>query len=680
MCRSALVAIVCLLVLLSLPAGSPGSLAQPMPPASLAPGNDVWTSDGPYGGYVTTMARAPSAADLLYAGTRSGLYKSLDGGATWIETPFPQIEVRSLQVAPHDPGVVYAGTSDGIYRTGDGGATWSPKGFAGKKVDALAIDPGDPQVLYAGANQFGDTVGVFKSSDGGDSWQPRLTSGLTYASALLIDTDNPSYVYAGTHSSGVSRVYFHWSPDGGTTWHGVGFSGTSNYGGVALAMTPAGTQPRTLYLTLSSCDVLKSTDRGQTWEPAHLPWISPSPPWALAVDPNHPRTVYAGTWYYKGNVYRSTDGGDTWQVKANGLPPGGPSSILIDPQQGTLLAGLSERGIYRSTDGAETWEPANQGLRNTYIQGLAVHPWSPDIVFAGIRGDGYALAATGDGGASWDEAHSPAAANLGAVAFDRQNPPNLWVGDGLDYLYRVNVYRSPDLGQTWTHSWFNYCFESPPCHTGAFDILINPGDPEGVVVAAGSLEGVLVRRSASQPGWLLIGGPSNALAADPGQPGVVYSGKQGPGQVFRYGDMWVHLDVNEISPPGGIGDVRDIEVGADGRVYVAASNGLWRWNGSGWSTLSGLPMGDLTALAIDRSRQPEVLYAGSSACGVYRSEDGGSTWLPFNEGLGRLAITRLAISSGPPRVLYAGTAYGGVWRHALGGMRPIYLPLLVRDS
>jgi photosystem II stability/assembly factor-like uncharacterized protein len=603
----------------------------------------------------------------------------LDGGTNWAESAFPQIEVRIVQVAFHDAGVVFAGTDDGLYRSGDGGATWSPKGFSSKRVDALAIDPGDPNTLYAGANQYGDTVGVFKSSNGGNSWQPKLTTGLSYLSALMIDADDPDYVYAGTRSSGVSRVFFHWSPDGGATWHGVEFAGiVSNYGGVALAMTPPGAQPRTLYLTLSSRDVYKSVDRGQTWTPTHLPWISPSPPWALAVDPNQPQTVYAGTWYYQGNIYKSTDGGDNWQVKANGLPAGGPSSILIGPQQGTLLAGLSERGIYRSRDSAENWEPANQGLRNTYIQGLAVHPWSADVVFAGVRGEGYPLAASSNGGASWDDSHSPAATNLGALAFDRQNPPNLWVGDGLDYLYRVNVYRSPDLGQTWTGSWFNYCFESPPCYTGAFDILVNPADPEGVALAAGGLEGVLVRRSASQPGWLAIGGPSNALAADASQPGIAYTGKEGPGQVFRYGDMWVHLDVDEITPPGGIGDVRDIEVGSTGNVYVAAADGLWRWSGSGWTTLNGLPASDITALAIDRSHQPEVLYAGTGAQGIYRSENGGSTWRPFNEGLERLAITQLAISTSAPGVLYAGTAYSGVWRRVLDGSRRIYLPLALQ--
>jgi hypothetical protein len=180
--------------------------------------------------------------------------------------------------------------------------------------------------------------------------------------------------------------------------------------------------------------------------------------------------------------------------------------------------------------------------------------------------------------------------------------------------------------------------------------------------------------------WQWVGTIADALAADPNDPSVVYSGKQQIGQVFRYTDVWGGFpSVTEITPAQGIGDVRDIEVNSDSSVYVAASDGLWKWDSSNWTTLGSLPTDDLTALAIDRSKSPGIIYAGSVTHGIYLSEDGGSTWTPFNEGLGGLSITRLAISASKPRMIYAGTSYGGVWSRSIGASHLIYLPLTLRN-
>jgi len=111
--------------------------------------------------------------------------------------------------------------------------------------------------------------------------------------------------------------------------------------------------------------------------------------------------------------------------------------------------------------------------------------------------------------------------------------------------------------------------------------------------------------------------------------------------------------------------VRDIEVDLNSQVYAATDEGLMKWDGSGWITLNGLPTDDITALAIDRSSSPGIVYAGTGEDGVFVSEDGGNTWTSFNEGLGNLSITKLAISDSLPKMLYAGTAYGGIWSEVL---------------
>ncbi len=90
-----------------------------------------------------------------------------------------------------------------------------------------------------------------------------------------------------------------------------------------------------------------------------------------------------------------------------------------------------------------------------------------------------------------------------------------------------------------------------------------------------------------------------------------------------------------------------------------------KWDGSGWTKLTGLPTDDITALAIDKSTSSGTLYVGTGEDGVFVSEDGGDTWTSFNQGLGNLSITKLAISDSLPKMLYAGTAYGGIWSEVL---------------
>ncbi|HUV45370.1 MAG TPA: M4 family metallopeptidase, partial [Dehalococcoidales bacterium] len=103
-------------------------------------GTSQWTTNGPYGGYVNSLAMAGTNPDIVYAGTERGVFKTADGGATWTKTGFPEILARVVQVAPGDPDIVCAGTDDGIYKTGDGGSTWTHKGLSGARVNAIAID------------------------------------------------------------------------------------------------------------------------------------------------------------------------------------------------------------------------------------------------------------------------------------------------------------------------------------------------------------------------------------------------------------------------------------------------------------------------------------------------------------------------------------------------------------
>jgi photosystem II stability/assembly factor-like uncharacterized protein len=591
-----------------------------------------------------------------------------------------------VQPAGSQPDVVYAGTDDGIYGSEDGGSTWIHKGLFGTKVNTIAADPTNPCILYAGTGTFNSGEGkVFKSTDGGETWQLKLSeTGLDAVLALLVDTDNPSYIYAGVDNSGnitSESAGLRKSTDGGETWVRRRVYPFSWDKVVSLAMTAAGSSPAAVYAISvpAGSDLYRSTNSGENWTSTNTPKLPINPPWALAVDPDNANVLYVATRDAQGgHISRSTDGASTWSIKADGLPRSYPTSIVIDPLNSDVYVGLSEDGVYKSTDGAENWNNISEGLTNTYIEDLAIHPTSTRTVLAALkkkRNTEY-LAKTTSGGSSWEYlADSPAP--LGAVAFDPQDPRIIWGGDYFHEDNFFNLYKSTDSGNNWTTKTFLSC--SPDCETGVSEILINQSDSDKMLVGTSGVEGVFGRTTDGGQNWEQLGLSTSTLALDPNQPGVLYRGKEAIGQVMRYSDVWGNWTNEEITPDVGIGDVRDIEVDSNSRVYVASSDGLWRWDGSDWITLSALPTDDITALAIDRSANPERVYVGTGDEGVFVSSDGGGIWITFNKGLGNLAITELSISRNSAKMLYASTAYGGVWSRRLSSVAMPWIPLLLGD-
>ena len=178
-------------------------------------------------------------------------------------------------------------------------------------------------------------------------------------------------------------------------------------------------------------------------------------------------------------------------------------------------------------------------------------------------------------------------------------------------------------------------------------------------------------------------GSYTALAADPNDPSVVYVGSLK--DINRYTDMWGDANGTYIGPSGGTGIIRDVEVDMDSRVYIAASDGLWRWDGSDWTHFTNLPADDINAVAIDLTSSPNAVYLGTEDKGVFASLDSGGTWMAFNQGLEGLSIQALEVSTSQPKMLYAGLEYGGVWSIDVSSTSngssqlKIYLPSVMRN-
>jgi photosystem II stability/assembly factor-like uncharacterized protein len=237
-----------------------------------------------------------------------------------------------------------------------------------------------PDRHYAGV----DTAGLFASDDDGESWQP--------VSALNDHRTRPS-----------------WFPGaGGLCAHSV-------------LVDPA--RPERLWVGISAVGVWRSDDRGKSWqakndgvrnmaEDKEHPEIGFCVH-GLALDPTEPNRLYRQD---HSGMYRSRDGGDTWEVNDAGLPSWGFGfPIAIDPHTRTLFSFPLESDeyrlpvdgqcrVYRSRDGGDSWEPTSRGLPGNYYAtvlrgGMAVDALDPAGVYIGsTSGD---LFASSDGGESW---------------------------------------------------------------------------------------------------------------------------------------------------------------------------------------------------------------------------------------------------------------------------------------
>ena len=257
------------------------------------------------------------------------------------------------------------GTGGGVFKSTDGGQSWIPAN-SGLEItfnfDALTIDPSKPSTLYVGTGG-----GVFKSTDGGQSWVP-ANSGLENTfniGSLAIDPSNPSTLYAGT---GIGAFK---STDGGQSW--AGLSGLMDLWVDMLVINP--NNPATLYAATTT-GLFKSTNGGESWNPANsdIPLAPTQEEFAealsivnaLDLDPANAGTLYAGT--LSGGVFKSTNSGRSWVEFNSGLPsmlsiPDRTTlpvvRLAVDPSNpSTIYLGTFGSGVFKSTDSASTWQPA----------------------------------------------------------------------------------------------------------------------------------------------------------------------------------------------------------------------------------------------------------------------------------------------------------------------------------
>jgi photosystem II stability/assembly factor-like uncharacterized protein len=299
--------------------------------------------------------------------------------------------VSALVVHPTNSRIIYVGTSSHIYKSRDGGESWviSDEGMGGVRVMSLALDPRSPAQLYAGT--FGEAV--WKSWDGGQHWVADnlgLKQHISIVNTILFDPELPATMYLG------STVGVYKRDDPGVEWV-ERVAGMESVYVVPLVADPR--HPGTFYAGTTG-GVYKSLDRTEHWQPINDGLSIKAMGGALShgvnvivLHPTHPETLYIGTTR---GLFSSTNGGAHWTQNRT-IPSGNVAALVINPRDPAMMyaGGI---GVFKTTDGGATWTAVSTGLTNTAVRVLVMDPQEPQTLYAGTNGG---VLKTIDGGQHW---------------------------------------------------------------------------------------------------------------------------------------------------------------------------------------------------------------------------------------------------------------------------------------
>lgn len=679
--------------------------------ATAAQGASIWTELGPaptidstfeYVGRVSAVACSPSDADRYFAaGADGGVWRTTDGGASWtpVTPDMPTSAMGALAIDPSDENIVYAGTGEanyanhsryglGIFKSYDGGDTWvqlAEETFAGRCFSQLAIDPQNPQVIYASIARAGGfpemagakqhpgrlgPLGVFRSDDGGETWA-HLTNGLPdrAGTSVVIDPSNPSVLYAGIgHIFGAADNGIYKSTDGGASWTRLSTGLPSNWsliGRITVAVAPS--QPSRVYALISNaCDAsggnggtqgsYRSDNGGASWTTINVGTdLQATYGWFLSVitvHPTNPDLVFMGGL----NLRRSTNAGTNWSTVT---PQHVDMHALAWDAAGRLVCG-NDGGVHRTSDNGATWTARNAGLGTMQLYaGLSTHPLDANILWGGFQDNGSSRRTTA--GIVWDQRLG----GDGGWTQIIQQVPNRWYGE---FQGTGNLFRSVNSGNTFAGARNGIPFGDRNCFLPPY--VGDPVNSDRMLYATQRIYETLDRGTnwAAISGDLTKGqGAIRALAIAPSDPLVVYAATN-DGNVQRSDDGGFQWTLLLDDNPGWPRVTRELCVDPQdpmtvylaGAVFGAPKVRRSTDGGQTWNVLDGdLPDVPVNVIAVDVRGVQTALYAGSDV-GVFRSVDMGQSWRRFGDGLPTAAVIDLAADT-PRNRLVAATQGRGVW-------------------
>ena len=479
-------------------------------------------------------------------------------------------DVRSLAVHSGNPDTYYLGTADGqIYISRDSGLSWSrTRPGLGRRdlvVDNLAFDPADPDTLYAATWELkADRGRLFRSRNGGRGWEALAVG--RYDSpirAMAIAPSDPSLVAIGI-SEGVLL-----SRDRGRTWERITRGYRSLYNVDSLAFDHQ--DPPTLYVGTFHL-AWKTPNLGRKWIAIHQGMIDDSDLFAIVVEPGKPETIYAGAC---SGIYKSNSGGEKWSRLKNGLPKAArrTRALNMDPSDPNTIYAGTTKGLFVTRDAGRSWKQLISGV---VVNAVLVHPNRPSVILVGA--DDAGILRSDDGGASFAPSNRGFVhRQIGALEPDPRRPHRYYASVVLDRGYGGFFTLE---GKSWKWSSFNDGLD------GSADSIraIRPSRLSSKVYL-GTGAGLFVGVPGETP-WQPLGESAGLPVLD-----LSFSDRKETGLFLATPRGVFHLDLET-------GTLEKKEISAD--------------IGSVHTLLHDVPSA--------------TLYAGTDS-GLFRSRDGGETWL-----------------------------------------------------
>lgn len=530
------------------------------------------------------------------------------------------------------------------------------------------------------------------------------------------------------------------------------FSGPLNIGGRITDIEIPSTQPDIYYVGAASGGIFKTVNGGTDWTPIfdEQQMLSIGD---IEISKSNNNLIYVGTGevnagggslVYDGDgIHKSTDGGTTWESK--GLPDiGSVGKIVLDPNNdntafvgamGPLFRNSANRGVYKTTNGGDSWQQVLFVSDSTGIVDMAIHPTDGNIVYAAswerIRrpnkrqygGITSGIYRTTDGGSNWTELTNglpSVASQKGRIGMDiSQSNPNVLYARYADASGNIQgVYKTTNGGDTWTavnssqlnnvgfHWWFGGIFIDPTDENVLYNVdfevqkSTNGGTSWSSVFTNAHVDQHAIAFNASLPGEVLLGNDGGLYYSSNGGSSAVKDLKL---PITQFNRMYVDAqNANKIyggaqdnstsrTQSGGLSDWNIIYGGDGFQTLVDPTNtnviyALYQYGSLGKSTNNGGSFSNATngisnsdrknwdtPIAFDPNNS-QILYFGANR--LYKTTNAASNWNAISPDLtngphtGNLTfgtLTTISVSQFNSQVIYVGTDDGKAWVTQDGG-------------
>lgn len=562
-------------------------------------------------------------------------------GYVWTKTGGPSGGLGyDVRIHPLDKRIMFVTDNpSGVNKSYDAGITWTQRNQGittrtgpsgdGVPIFSLTIDPANPDVVWAGTQ---DAKGIYKSTDGGENWTKK-DYGVTEGNQI-------SFRGFGVHPANSNIVF-------------AGAEISSGILGHEFEKTKG--------------KIYKTVDGGASWS---CVWEGNNLVRFVLFDPDNPDVMYASTGIFDREAYndqgvgllKSIDGGQTWRQINDGIPESEGNRFtgfleMLPTHHQVLFAASGNNvngpgGVFRTKDGGDHWEKM---LSNDVFTVVTISPSDPKVIYAGSS---RAFYRSDDGGDTWrrfwkepENCWGPPGIRGGfpiSAVVDPEDPYTLFANN-----YGGGNFKSTDGAATWVNASKGY--------TGAhLHAIAVDADTPATVYALGrsgpfrSLNGGkdwngLAFNPANSKEW-------NAVALNPDNPREILISDEFEGIILKSvnrGNSWKQVFRH---PDTGKGGAKASRHGFKAIAYAPANPKIiYAGMRKGRSTINGI-------------------YPAQPSFGMYKSMDGGETWMPMNHGLGGSLININCITVHPDNsdIVYIGTWKDGVYKTTDGGLHWVY--------